>query len=110
MGVRPPDDGDIDDGPDVVEFGIAALDARFEELEVAFPVAARELREEYGDLTVPVDAAGTEVTLEETLAEVPNERFENEQELLDVLHPVFERKRQETSRGLLTQLRALLPF
>ena len=109
MGVRPPSD-DIDEAPDIVEFGIAALDARVEELGVEFPVGADHLEAEYGDLAIPVDAAGTEITLREALEETPRQRFQNEQELLDALHPVFEKRRQNSTRGILAQLRALLPF
>lgn len=109
MGVRPPSD-DIEEQPDVVEFGIAALDARLERLDVEFPTDADTLRAEYGDLTVPIDAAGTEITLREALDETPKVEFETEPELLDVLHPVFEERRQSASRSVLTQLRSLLPF
>lgn len=109
MGVRPPSD-DIDEAPDIVEFGIAALDARVEEFGVEFPVGADHLAAEYGDLAIPVDAAGTEITLRDALEETPRQRFQNEQELLDALHPVFEKRRQNSTRGILAQLRALLPF
>lgn len=109
MGVRPPSD-DIDDEPDVVEFGIAALDARLEQLEVSFPTDAATLESKYGDVTVPIDAAGTEITLREALRATPKDQFETEQELLDVLHPIFEKRRQDSSRSVIAQLRALLPF
>jgi hypothetical protein len=109
MGVRPPDD-DVDDGPDVVEFGIAALDAELQRRDLQYPVEADSLRENHGTVTVPVDAAGTEIQLAEALEEAPVQRFESERELLDVLHPVFEQYRQERSRSFLRQLRALLPF
>ena len=109
MGVRPPSN-DTDETPDVIEFGIAALDARLEEFDVQFPTTAQQLVEECGNLTVPVDAAGTEITLRDALEETPQQEFQTEQELLDVLHPVFEQRRQGSSRGYLSQLRALLPF
>jgi hypothetical protein len=109
MGVRPPSN-DIEDEPDVVEFGIAALDARLEELDVSFPVDTTQLREEYGDLTVPVDAAGTEMTLGAALDEADREEFPTEQDLLNALHPVFEEHREKSSRSLLARLRTLVPF
>jgi len=109
MGVRPPSN-DIDDEPDIVEFGIAALDARLDDADVSFPVTAEKLADEYGDVTVPFDAAGHEVTLREALQEVDGREFESHPELLDALHPVFERKRQAASNSLLAQLRALVPF
>ena len=109
MGVQPPTD-DIDDGPDVVEFGIAALDARISELPVEFPVESQTLASEYGDVSVPVDVAGNELRLDDALSETPRERFENQRELLNALHPVFEKRRENASRSILAQLRALVPF
>lgn len=109
MGVQPPSD-DIDEGPDVVEFGIAALDARLEELDIAYPTDAETLRREYGDVTVPIDAAGTEIRLETALEAVEHQQFETEREVLNALHPVFEEKRARSSRNLLAQLRDLVPF
>ncbi len=110
MGVRPPNNDDIEEGPDIVEFGIAALDAELDQRDLEFPTDTESLRREHGDLTVPIDAAGTEITLADALDRTAVERFETERELLDVLHPVFEQQRQETSRGILRQLRGLLPF
>ena len=109
MGVRPPSD-EMDDEPDVIEFGIAALDARLEQLDVTFPTTAEELVAEYGDVSVPVDAAGTEITLAAALEKTAQQEFQTERELLDVLHPIFEEHRKGSSRGYLSQLRALLPF
>jgi hypothetical protein len=109
MGVQPPSD-DIDDGPDVVEFGIAALDARISDLAIEFPVETDTLTSQYGDIAIPIDAAGTELTLREALDEVPREQFENEQDLLNTLHPVFEARREQSSRSIIAQLRSLVPF
>jgi hypothetical protein len=109
MGVRPPSN-DVDDEPDVVEFGIAALDARLEQTDVTYPVSAAELDDEYGHIEVPFDATGHETTLHEALSEVDREEFDSQQELLNVLHPVFERKRRATSNSILSQLRGLVPF
>jgi len=109
MGVRPPDNDDLDDGPDVVEFGIAALAEKLERRDISYPVDRETLEAEYGDLTVPVDASGTEISLRSALEEIEVRQFETERELLDVLHPVFERRRQKAATGILGQLRALLP-
>ncbi len=109
MGVQPPSN-DIEEEPDVIEFGIAALDARLEELGVSFPADADRLRREYGSLTVPIDAAGTEITLAEALDATDRSEFDTEQDLLNVLHPVFEQHREKASRSLIAQLRALVPF
>jgi hypothetical protein len=109
MGVRPPSDG-TDDGPDVVEFGIAALDARLSDADVSFPVSTRELRSEFGNAEIPYDAAGHTMTFGEALAEARTDEFESEQDLLNALHPVFERRREATSTSILAQLRALVPF
>jgi hypothetical protein len=109
MGVRPPST-DIDDEPDIIAFGIAALDARLEETDVSFPVTAEELADGYGDMRIPFDAAGHETTLREAVRESDCREFDSQPDLLDALHPVFERKRQATSNSILAQLRAILPF
>lgn len=109
MGVRPPSN-DVDAEPDVIEFGIAALDARLEERDVSYPISAEEFEEQYGHLDVPYDASGHSTTVSEALVDVSVQRFDSQQELLNTLHPVFERKRQATSRSLLAQLRSLVPF
>jgi hypothetical protein len=108
MGVRPP--ADDNDEPDVIEFGIAALDARLSQYDVEYPVDVDEIRDVMGHEDVPFDATGHSVTVAEALGEVDARRFENEQDLLNALHPVFERKRNAASTSLLAQLRALVPF
>ena len=107
MGVRPPADDDLSE-PEVIEFGIPALDARLE--DAAFPMSAEELRSAHGDLTVPYNASGKTVTLREVLEEIDREEFETEQELLNDAHPVFERLRANDPSGVLGQLRSMLPF
>jgi len=109
MGVRPPAN-DTDDEPDVVEFGIAALDARLDDRDVSFPASAADLEATHGDVRVSVDPAGHEITLREALAECESARFDSRQDLLNALHPVFERKREKYSGGMLGKLRALVPF
>ena len=109
MGVRPPAN-DTDDEPDVVEFGIAALDARLEDRDISFPASAAELEASHGDLSVSVDPAGHEITLREALAECENTEFDSRRDMLNALHPVFERKREKYSGGLFGTLRSLVPF
>ncbi|MFC7077581.1 DUF5789 family protein [Haloarcula halophila] len=108
MGVRPP--ADDTDEPDVIEFGIAALDARLTDIEISYPATAEEVRDAAGHVEVPFDAAGHTVTVAEALGETSVRRFDNEHELLDALHPVFERKRESTRNSIISQLRALVPF
>lgn len=108
MGVRPPAN-DTDD-PDVIEFGIAALDDRLSDAEIDYPVAASDLREEVGHVEVPFDAAGHTMRLDDALDETQAAEFEHEQDLLNALHPVFEARRQAAGNSLLSQLRALVPF
>jgi hypothetical protein len=109
MGVRPPSD-DVDDTPEVVEFGIPALAARLESRDVSYPADADELARVHGDLRIPVNATGNEVSLADALERSGRESFESERELLDALHPVFEAERSAVSRSILAQLRGLLPF
>jgi hypothetical protein len=107
MGVRPPT-GDSNDEPDTLAFGIAALDGHLE--RATFPATAEEVIQQLGDPAVPYDAAGSEVRLSEALADADRDRFETEQELLNALHPVFERYRDRASTSIVARLRALLPF
>ena len=107
MGVRPPTD-DADDEPDTLAFGIAALDGHIE--DASFPATAAELTDRLDDPSVPYDAAGNELRLSAALAETDRERFETEQELLNALHPVFERHRERAANSIVARLRGLLPF
>lgn len=105
MAARPPPD-DLDE-PDVVEFGIAALDAHLEGADVEFPASAREVLDALGDPAIDYDAAGHDVALSTVLEGVDADRFESRQDLLDAAHPEFERRRRRGG-GLLGWLRALL--
>jgi hypothetical protein len=108
MGVQPPsDDGEE---PAAIEFGIAALDAKLPEDAIEYPASARDVQERVGHIEVPYDPAGHAITVSDALETVPATEFESEQDLLNALHPVFERKREETTTTLLTQLRSLVPF
>jgi hypothetical protein len=109
MGARPPSD-DIDDEPTTVEFGIAALEARIERRDISFPVTVAELDEMYGDMHVPVDPAGNEVPLRRVLDKCNHVKFESKQEMLNVLHPIFETERESGTGGLFGRLRSLVPF
>jgi hypothetical protein len=108
MGVQPP--ADDTEEPTAIEFGIAALDAQLGEESIDYPATAREVREQVGHIEVPYDSAGHSITVGEALERATATRFESEQDLLNALHPIFERKREATSNSLLTQLRALVPF
>jgi len=108
MGVQPPaDDGE---DPTAIEFGIAALDAKLGESDIEYPATAGEIKQRAGHIEVPFDPAGHSITVGEALDDATVKRFESEQDLLNALHPVFERKREATTTSLLTQLRALVPF
>jgi hypothetical protein len=109
MGVRPPSN-DADDEPEIIEFGIAALDARVEDRNVSFPIDAGDLEAAHGDVSVAVDPGGTQITLADALAECDRESFDSKQDLLNALHPVFEAKRERLSGGVLGWLRSILPF
>lgn len=109
MGVQPPSEN-AEDGPTVVEFGIAALDAKLKDRDLAFPLDREELVTTHGDITVPIDASGHEMRLEAALECCDRREFESERDLLNTLHPIFEDKREATSRSVVAQLRALVPF
>lgn len=108
MGVQPPTDDGED--PTAIEFGIAALDAKLSEDTIEYPATADEIHERVGHVEVPYDPAGHSMTVDEAIELTGVAQFENEQDLLNALHPVFERKREATTNSLLTQLRALVPF
>jgi hypothetical protein len=108
MGVRPPQQDD--DEPDAIEFGIAALDARLSESEVAFPADKDTLVDALGNRKIPYNATGNEVTIGTAIDRSGKTHFESEQELLNALHPVFEEMRESASSSVLMQLRALVPF
>ena len=109
MRARPPTD-DLDDEPDSIAFGIAALDARLDRSELTFPADSATVRESVGGVAVPYDASGGTMTVGEALDEVPDQEFSTEQALLNALHPVFERAREKNRAGFVGRLRSLVPF
>jgi len=109
MGVRPPQD-DADDEPTTVTFGIAALDARMDETDLAFPADRDEVVDALGDPDIPYDASGSAVPLSTALEETGTDSFESEQDFLNALHPIFETYRENAGAGLFAQLRSMLPF
>lgn len=109
MRARPPSDG-IDEEPDTIAFGIAALDAHLDRRDLSFPADAATVRETVGDVSVPYDASGGTMTVAEALDEVPQTQFEHEQAFLNALHPVFEEARASNNAGIAGRLRSLVPF
>ena len=109
MRARPPTD-DLDDEPDTVAFGIAALDERLDRADVSFPAEAATIRESVGDVSVPFDASGGTMTVGEALDEVSATEFDNKQALLNELHPVFETARETNRAGIVGRLRSFIPF
>jgi len=108
MSVRPPSNDD--DDTNAIEFGIAALDAKLDRAEIEYPATDQEVRDQVGSVSVPFDPAGHSITVAEALDEATHKHYDNEQDLLNALHPVFERKRSERTTSLLAQLRSLVPF
>lgn len=108
MGMRPPADDD-DEEPETVAFGIAAVDDRLTEFDVSYPATAAEVREQVGHVEVPYDTRGHTVALGEVVADCDRSEFEDEQDLLNALHPGFERRRQQGA-GVVERVRRLLPF
>jgi len=108
MGVRPPPEDD--DEPDVITFGIAALDGRLERADIEFPADEETVLAALGDAEIPYDGAGHTMPLSAALDDIPASRFETKQDLLNALHPVFEERRDAAPAGIVAQLRAMLPF
>lgn len=107
MGVRPP--ANDDDEPEAVEFGIAAVDARLDGADLTFPATKRDIVDALNRSDVPYDAAGRSVSLDEAIEETGRREFDSEQDLLNALHPVFE-KRRSSPAGIIDQVKAMLPF
>lgn len=108
MGVRPPSN-DLD-GPDLIEFGIPALDAKLDEVDISYPVDVATLKRDHGTIAIPYNAAEETVRLAKLLESVEQDQFESEQELLNAVHPVLEDHRASSTTGLLGRLRMLVPF
>ncbi|WP_224336170.1 hypothetical protein [Haloprofundus halobius] len=108
MAARPPQRDSSE--PDQIEFGIAALDARLSDAGVQFPATSDDLVAKIDDTEIPCDASGNTLDLSEALSQVHQERFENETELLNELHPVFEEERAAVGNSVFGRLRALIPF
>lgn len=106
MGVRPPA-GETGGEPEVVEFGIAALDATLEESEVSFPTTTEELRSAIGEREVAYDATNNRVQVAEVLDRLDRTEFDDRNELMEAAHPVFEELRAEGPVGILGWLRSL---
>jgi hypothetical protein len=109
MGVRPPS-SDSNEGPDVIEFGIAEVAAELDDGEFSFPATGTEIVESLSDPSIKYDASGHTVPLSEAISEVEREEFEDKQELLNALHPVFERYRNSRTPSVIERVRAALPI
>jgi len=108
MGARPPQNDTSE--PEVIEFGIAALSARLEKADVEFPTTSQTLIAAVDETAIPVDGSGNTVELRTVLDALPREEFEKESELLELLHPVFEKERKKAGKSVVGRLRTLLPF
>lgn len=105
MGVRPPTSDDAE--AELIEFGIAALDARLNDANLDFPATKEEVIEAVGNDPIEYDASGNTVELARALDRTDRDSFESEQDLLNALHPVFEDLRNSAAPGVLGWLRSL---
>ncbi len=106
MAAPPPQNDDTE--PDVVAFGIAAVDEALEGAGIVFPTTLEALRNDVGDREIPYDTRGRTIRFDSALAELDQEEFDTRRELLNALHPVFESKR--SNGGIGDWLRAFFPF
>lgn len=109
MGVRPPA-SNSDDGPDVIEFGIAEVAAALDEAELSFPATGEEVVRALSNPRIDYNARGHAVPLSEAVSDTERNRFEDKQELLNALHPVFEEYRTSRTPGVIERVRAALPL
>lgn len=107
MGVRPPSD-DGSDSPESIEFGIAALEPHLSRAELSYPASVEEVVTALGDPEIPYDPNGNSVALSSVADGVDRRRFDSRRELLDALHPEFERYRRNHG-GLFSKLQSLVP-
>jgi hypothetical protein len=107
--MRPPP-SDSDEGPDVIEFGIAEVAAELDDGEFSFPATGAEVVESLSDPRIKYDASGHAVPLSEAVSEVEREEFEDKQEFLNALHPVFERYRNSRTPSVIERVRSALPL
>jgi hypothetical protein len=109
MGVRPPPTND-DDGPEVIEFGIAEVAAELDDADLSFPATGEEVVRRLSDPRIKYDSKGHAVALSEAVSDLDRDRFEDEQALLNALHPVFEEYRRSRTPGVIERVRAALPL
>lgn len=107
MGVRPPADDTSE--ADLVEFGIAALDARLADADLTFPANREEVVAAVGEEPIEYDASGNTIDLASALERTDQETYDSERDLLNALHPVFEDLRSSTAPGVIGWLRSLFP-
>jgi len=106
MGVRPPESGD-DGGTGPVEFGIAAVDAHLDDVDLDFPANAETVARALGDAEVPYEPGGRSVSVAEAVEQTGEREFDSRQELLNALHAVFEEQRTAAGSGVLAWVRSL---
>jgi hypothetical protein len=104
MGMRPPS-GDSE--PELIEFGIAAVDAEVSDSELSFPATREDVESALGDIRIEYDATGNSIALSRALDRADQESFDSEQDLLNALHPVFEDLRNTSGPGFVSWLRSL---
>ena len=109
MGVRPPA-SNSDDGPDVIEFGIAEVAAVLDDADLSFPATGEEVVRALSNPRIDYNAKGHAVPLAEAVSDTERDRFEDKQELLNALHPVFEEYRTSRTPGVIERVRAALPL
>ncbi|GAB3028977.1 DUF5789 family protein [Natronobiforma cellulositropha] len=109
MGVRPPTNGGDDDAGGI-EFGIAALEPHLETADLSFPATRADVAAALGETAVAYDVHGNTVEVGEILEQVDQAEFSSEIDLLNALHPAFEEYRKRHGRGVIGQVRSLLPF
>jgi len=108
MGVRPPQSDT--DAPETVEFGIAAVAAKLDDADISYPANGEEVVRALSNPRIDYDASGHAVPLSDVVEQTNHARFDDQQELLNALHPVFEEYRTSHTPSLLDRVRALVPF
>jgi hypothetical protein len=101
--MRPPQNESSE--PDTIEFGIAALNARIDDSGVSFPATAGEVVESVQTADIPYDGSGNTIHLGEVLSQAGQQEFDNQTELLNTVHPIFEEKRANSAPGFIERIK-----
>lgn len=87
--------------------GPEAIHRLVEESTLSYPVSVRRLEREYALENVDIDGEGNSVMVAELLGEVEVDAFQDRDELVAELEPVFEDHRSDRGSGLVGRVKRI---